>query len=273
MKSDFYKKLYFYRILVQSFSFVFIVLVPFLVSIGARDITGNYYSFTIFGLEIVDPSMGLQTFLLSGNTLIIAVIIPILIALMFGRVFCSWVCPYTAMLDFIEDLFNKIFKRKLIEDKTNPKPALYWSILVVIILLTIIFTIPIFTFISFPGIISSNIYYLFIGLSLSIELYIVLVILILESYYSKRIWCKYICPVGSVLALFRTSNTMRITYERDQCDCLGTISPCKISCPQGLDPKGKNLYPYCYNCGKCVKVCEKTGKGALKFRFKKNKFN
>jgi ferredoxin-type protein NapH len=273
MKSKFYNKLSKYRVITQTVSFLFILLIPVLVSLGFREVIGSYYSFTIFGLEIADPAVSLQTILLKKEVflpIIIAIIIPIIVALIFGKVFCSWVCPYTAIQDFIDSIIKRVSKKKnIFADGINPKPIWYWSILGFLTLLILVFAFPVFTFLSYPGIISTNIYYLFIGVALSFELFIVALVLVLELNFSKRIWCKYICPVGATLAIFRSSRTMQIVYNEEECDCLGTISPCKISCPLGLDPKEKNLYPYCYNCGKCLKMCEKTGNGALKFGFKK----
>lgn len=274
-KNEFYKKLNHYRRLTQLTSFAFIIIIPIIILYGFREIIGNYYSFTIFGLEIIDPSVALQTILLSHQfyiPMLVGILIPIIFAFIFGRVFCSWVCPYTALFDFLEFVKSKLFKKKISKIQgTNPKAYWYWSIFGLILLLTIILSFPIISYMSAPGIISSNINFLIIGASLSLEFYLIGIILIVEVFSSKRIWCKYVCPVGSVLSIFRSPKTMKISYTDNECDCKGTISPCRISCPLNLDPKSESLYPYCYNCGKCIKVCEKTGNGALKFTFKNNK--
>ena len=273
MKSKFYKNLNLYRVIVQTIAFLFIILVPFLVFVGYREIIGNYYSFTIFGLEIADPAVSLQAMLLKKQIFIpilIAVIVPILVALLFGRVFCSWACPYSALQDFLDFLLRKFFNRKTNRkpDSNNPDSKWYWSILSIFLIIVLVLSIPIITFTSFPGIISINFYYLFIGISLSFEFFIVLVILALEVYLSNRFWCKFICPVGAVLAIFRTKYTMKIVFNKDNCDCGGAFSPCNMSCPLNLNPKDDNLYPHCLNCGKCLKSCERTGSGALEFKFK-----
>lgn len=270
-----YKNLNLTRRIFQVFTLFFLFAIPLLILLEIRLIIGNLYSITILGLEISDPSMLLQNILLSQSfyiPLLISAIIPVVIAAVFGRVFCSWACPYNSILEFFDKLYNSILKRFLVKKKKsdegiNPRPSIYWAIYILLTSTALLIGLPLFTFLSAPGIISSQIAAGIIGSGLGLELVLVFIILTSEVISRKRIWCKYICPVGATLALFRTKYTLRIVHDKLKCDCGGNIDPCQNSCPYNLKPKDGNIYPYCTNCGLCIKTCEKTGKGSLSFSF------
>ena len=276
--NHFYKKLNIVRKAVQLFTLLFLFAIPILILFEVRFIMGNLYSISFGELDITDPSMVLQNILLARSfyvPLLISAIIPVLIALLFGRVFCSWACPYNTILEETERIYSKIFakflkKRKSRQTSKNPSPFVYWVVYLILMLSALIVGIPLFTFLSAPGIISSQIAAGIIGIGVGLELIIVFAILLSEVISRKRFWCKYVCPVGASLSLFRTKKTMRIAYNEFNCDCTGSIDPCSNSCPYNLIPKGGFLYLYCTNCGLCIRTCEKTGRGALSFAFGNN---
>jgi ferredoxin-type protein NapH len=278
-RNKFYNKLNFYRKAVQIFSLAFLVSVPIFVVNEIYLIIGNLYSITIFGIDIVDPAMALQTTLLSREfieVLIIGIILPVVLALILGKVFCSWMCPFNTLSEYWQSLTNKIFSNRFKKVKSqvleiNPNPWIYWRILIFFFALTVILDFPLVSFLSAPGIISAEISHYIMGMGLGLEIFIVLGIIFIEGIIFKRYWCKYVCPVGGVLSVFRTPKTLRINHNEGACSCAANAEPCSRSCPLDLSPKRDNLYPYCYNCGLCIKTCEKTGFGALSFGFGKNK--
>jgi len=274
----FYNRLNFYRKLFQLFSLGFLILIPVLITNQIYAIIGNLYSVTIFGIDIVDPAMALQTTLLTREfitVLIAGALIPIIVALLFGKVFCSWMCPFNTFSEYWQIIMRKIFPNRwrLIQRETskiNPKPLTYWVILIAFFLLSLIFGFPVITFLSFPGILSSEISHLIMGMGVGIEILVVFGVILAEGFLLKRYWCKLICPVGGLLGIFRTPKTLRLNHNEGNCSCGGALEPCGTSCPLGLAPKHEGLYPHCFNCGLCIKTCEKTGFGALSFGFGKN---
>jgi ferredoxin-type protein NapH len=277
-KSNTYKKLNFYRKAAQLFALAFLVMVPVLVVNGIYSIMGNLYSITIFGFDIVDPAMALQTTFLTRELIMVllaGIIIPVVLALIFGRVFCSWMCPFNTISEYWHKVTGKIFpararrnKRQSIEN--NPHPYIYWVILIFLFSLTVVVDFPIITFFSAPGILSAGISQYVMGMGLGFEFFLVLSIIVVEGIILKRYFCKFVCPVGGVLSIFRTPATLRINHREDLCSCGANAEPCSGSCPLELSPKKKNLYPYCFNCGLCIKSCEKTGFGAISFGFNKS---
>ncbi len=277
-KGKIYRNLNRYRKAMQIFSLLFLAAIPVLILLDIRYIVGNLYSISFGDLDIVDPSMVIQTIVLSKEfyvPLLIAALIPVFLALVLGRVFCSWMCPYNTLLEILElraikRLRRKVFKRKKIKNK-NPRTFIYWTIFVAISVFTFLIGFPVFTWISMPGIISSELFSIIVGLGIGIDSLLFGIIFLSEVIIGKRYWCKYVCPVGATLALFKTKFTLKIQYNESVCDCAAYAEPCASNCPLNLSPKERMLYPYCYNCGRCIKVCEQTGNRALSFVFVGNK--
>lgn len=275
IRNRFYKKLNFYRKVVQIFSLLFLIIIPVLVMNGIYNIIGNMYSFTIFGVDIVDPAMAIQTTILSMDltyVVLAGVIIPIVLALFFGKVFCSWMCPFNTLSEYWQILTKKIFRKRYRRSRLknygkNPKAVYYWIILLSLFAMSILLGFPLITFLSAPGIISSEIAHIIMGMGAGLELLIFLSIIFVEGLFFKRYWCKYICPVGGILSVFRFKNTLHIEVNEKNCTCASNVEPCSFNCPFDLSPKKGNIYPFCFNCGQCIKTCEKTGNNALKFSF------
>lgn len=274
----FYRKLNTYRKAVQMFSLLFLILIPVLILLDIRYVIGNLYSISFWDLDIVDPAMMIQTIVLSKEfylPLFIAALIPIILAAAFGRVFCSWMCPYNTLMELLEIRWLKNIQRKIFNRKrrknVNPPPYVYWVVYVSALSMVLILGIPLLTWISMPGLISSEIFAAISGLGLGVSAVIFAVIFLAELILGKRYWCKYICPIGATLSLFRTKYSMQIIHDDSVCDCAAFAEPCASSCPFELNPKENNIYPYCFNCGRCIKICEISGNRALTFAFINNK--
>lgn len=271
-----YKGLNRYRKLFQISVLLFFVAVPFLLLVNSRCIIGNLYSIRIFGLDIADPTMVLQTILLSKEfylPLIVMALIPLILAAIFGRVFCSWMCPYNSLLELGESktlikILRKIGLRKRQKaNNKNPKAAYYYIATIFFFIIAVIIGFPLIGFLSFPGIISSQMAAVILGTGIGLEIILFIFVFMIEFLTGKRFWCKYMCPVGVVLSLTRNKKTLRVVHDPDKCVRNESSGPCSLSCPLNLEPKEISAYPYCFNCGRCVKACEQTGNKALSLNF------
>ncbi|MDZ7291553.1 MAG: 4Fe-4S binding protein [candidate division KSB1 bacterium] len=272
----FYHRLNRLRQVVQILSIIFFIAVPILNGFGIHAILGTLYSLSIGGLDIADPLMVLQTILLTKAIylpLLLAALLPIVLALVFGKVFCSWMCPQNTISEWIDAAEKKIFPKRWrrvhhFKRGKNPRAVWYWLILSLFIVLVPIFGLPLLSYLSAPGIITSAISQGLLGMGVGLEIAIVLSILVIEAILLRRWWCKYACPVGAFLALFRARKTLRLFYEHQACDCKPGTAPCYSVCPLHLAPKETaTVYPYCFNCGVCVAFCENTGSRALSLQF------
>ncbi len=264
--------LHVFRRSVQIFTILFLIAVPVMALNDYTGIVGTLYSISFWSVDIVDPAIVLQSIILNQEivvAMIIAAIIPIVLAAIFGKVFCSWMCPFH-FLSEIGELMRKKIKRVNSKNNKNPRRFYYWIGFLLILFLLIITDIPFITFLSIPGLISAQIADSILFQAVGIELIIIAIIILLEMFFFPRFWCKYACPVGATLAIFHNRRSLNIAYNSPNCaDCeVAKENVCKQVCPLNLNPKRKDLYPYCNNCLECVSICQKNGR-ALNLTFNK----
>jgi ferredoxin-type protein NapH len=270
-----YRRLNRLRGLAQLLALAFLVAVPVLNRAGVHWIVGTLYSISIGELDIADPAMTLQTVLLTKDVfprLLLAAAVPAVLALVLGRVFCSWLCPYNTLLEWVDRFERRFLKQRWTRKhrrpiEANPHPFAYWAILAGLLLAAVTFGVPLLSWLSAPGIVSSQIAQAVLGMGPGLELGIVAVLLVAEVALARRFWCKYACPVGATFSLFRTRRTLRIACDASRCTCGSGSEACAVACPLGLLPRAGDVYPHCFNCGSCLAACEKMRRGALRFRF------
>ena len=255
----------------QVFTLLLLIAIPILNEYGIDAVVGTLYSIDIFGWTIVDPAMLLQVLCLGELfplVLLLGLLIPLLLALIAGRVFCSWMCPYNLLAEGLYWL-----KKRLIPSRSsrlrNPSRKYSWISLYVFFFAIVITGVPLIVFASMPGLISARIASILSGEGPGLELVIVGGLLLFDTFFLRRAWCKYLCPVGGLLGLLHNRYSLRVKTQHVTCSHCDARPDrlCHEVCPLELDPRhSKDLYPGCYNCLDCVDTCQQHG-GALNLNF------
>ncbi|MFI3322785.1 MAG: 4Fe-4S binding protein [Rikenellaceae bacterium] len=225
---------------------------------------------------------------MAGSGVILALLI--IIALLFGRVYCSVICPMGVMMDVIDSvakLYRKIFKKKKKKiGYTKSLTTLRYSILGVAIA-AIITNIGIVTnlldpYSNFGAIVThlvrpittffnnvaANIlnsmenYSIYavdnsiISVGAAIFALVVLIIITILVLYRERIYCNAFCPVGTFWGLLSKVSIFKIVIDKDKCiKCKACSVNCKSNC---ID---ESLYyvdnSRCVACFNCLTKCKK----------------
>src|SRR5664279_6650947 len=111
------------RRIAQLATIAMLIVIPLLNLKGIDVLAGSLYSLAIGPIWITDPLSGLQvmlTTLTADTTLLLSMSLPVAMAFVFGRVFCSWMCPQN-LLSEIADYFQRRigFERPI---KLHPSP-------------------------------------------------------------------------------------------------------------------------------------------------------
>ena len=268
-------------IVIQSFLMVPITQAP-------CSIWLSYYGSVNPGLWIMDPFGGLQV-LLTGQVdhlllipTIIAVLFFVILIVLLGNFFCSWVCPIGTIIDSFDKVIEKFFPKveakrkkrslKMKQGKNKererhlgcplyPLPkvngVLANGILASALVGSAVLKFPVFCAVCPIGIVSRGMIHLKTMMIITrtwfvwwLELFSVPIAATLLSLREKRYWCKRLCPVGAILGLVGSLNPLikpRVREER--CVMKG--------CPEDCEDYHLDYCGWCrlIDDRRCEKVC------------------
>ena len=244
--------------------------------IDLQMLEGTLSGSRFLGFHMIDPFMTIQVFLstyhLPINMIIGTSTIIIVYLIMGGRSYCSWVCPYGILSEIGEKWHNTLVSKKIIKNRKFDHRVrhIFWFIFLILS-----FTSGYLVFETFNvvGILSR-----FIAYGWSLALSWVVVVFLIEVFYSRRAWCTYICPIGTTYGILGKVSGLRVQWN-DNCDhCMVCHDVCfesqvleltRAKYDEQRKEKGiKTQYVTgadCTLCGRCIDVCHSD---ALKFDFR-----
>jgi polyferredoxin len=250
----------------RVYSVFFFCLFVFLISItDFRNMKG--YEVSLF-LEI-DPLISITTFLTSRTVykgLALSIII-IVGTLVFGRFFCSWICPFGIFNQWVSHLFNK--RRPADDYLVNAYRSVYrlkYYILVVLLILGVFgslqtglldpisFVTRSFTLSVFPSVNywSGGLYLRQPAFYGGVLIAVIFLALLFVNRFITRLWCRVICPLGALLGVFSGISILRIRRDVVKCnDC----QKCLQFCHGGCDPQTSLRISECTVCMNCIESC------------------
>ena len=190
--------------------------------------------------------------LLALNFIVVAVLI--VITLLFGRIYCSIICPLGIMQDIYSWLGGKFKKNRFSYVKEHK--WLRYSVFVLFIVCLIIGFAPVTTLLApystYGRIVTS--FYMH-NLTVSIIAWVVMLILGVLAFLYGRAYCNSICPVGTVLSFFSRFSLFRVRFDESKCKHCGL---CEKNCKsRAIDAKtGKVDYSRCVVCFDCTAQCK-----------------
>jgi len=219
----------------------------------AEGFSGFYWAITFGGYTFLDPLAALQVILdyhPLNLSFFFAVSLPILLALLFGRVFCSWLCPVNTIREATNWLADIIgFKKDKPQLITNSN--LRYVILLSGIAVTFL-GFPIFNYILPYAVLGRALQYLSIAIVFWQGIMFFLLIILLDGIWQRGLWCNYLCPTSALLSAFAKKSLFRL--KRDENTCLNSCNICQRNCQWNAEPKLEKIQN-CTNCFVCVEKC------------------
>ena len=228
------------------------------------------------------PKLQLLEAILALN--VVALVILIVMTIVFGRIYCSVICPLGILQDIIGWVGKKVKKNRYTFSK-----ALSWlrytmlGVMVVALVAGIGSIVQLLAPYSAFGRIATTLlqplykmgnnvlaaisehydnyafYHTETGIpNITIVLAIAcvtLVVLAVLAYRNGRTYCNTICPVGTVLSFLSRFSWMKIQFDADKCkNCSLCTKNCKAAC---IDFKNHQVdYSRCVVCGDCIESCK-----------------
>lgn len=218
-----------------------------------------------------------QDFFIFAVAMITFIIFIVLFTIVFGRVFCGWVCPQTVFMEFV---FRRI--EWLIEGNANQQIKLHeqkWNSEKVRkrILKYIVFFILSFVIANFFLMYIIGYEALFKIIQEPISEHLILLgglLFFTFLFFSvfafvREIVCTTVCPYGRLQGVMYDKDTLQISYDYNRGEPRGKLrkedtethgdcidcKKCVHVCPTGIDIRD-GLQLECVGCTACIDVCD-----------------
>jgi cytochrome c oxidase accessory protein FixG len=273
-------RFYKYRSYVSYFLLIFFLFSPFLKIKGNQFLLFNVLErkFNIFGFQFWP-----QDFYLLVISMIVGVVFIILFTVVFGRIFCGWICPQTI---FLEMVFRKIEywidgnRGKQIRLSKQPwnaekirKRILKWSIFFIIsFIISNVFLAYLIGGDTVIGFIKGN---PLDNIRTLISLIIFTCVFYFVFAWFREQVCIIACPYGRLQGVLLDNKTINVAYDykrgegengrakfrknedrtvAGKGDCID-CKQCVVVCPTGIDIRNGTQLE-CINCTACIDECD-----------------
>ena len=190
---------------------------------------------------------------LALNVVVLAVLL--LLTLLFGRVYCSVICPMGVLQDFFNWLGSKCKKNRFQYRKGCT--VLRIVALVAFVLLMVFglngIALLVAPYSAFGRMANVVFHWSGFGLTFWVALATLVVVGVL-SFGWGRLWCNTICPVGTVLGFFSQFSLLKPVIDTSKCNgCKKCARNCKAMC---INPETHTIdYSRCVACMDCLENC------------------
>lgn len=254
----------FWRRAVQIVILIFYLALPVFHVLGFRALAGNLASLKIGPIDLVEPAAGLSAAVAGrqlGWTLLLGLFPVVLLALVLGPVFCSWICPWGLVSELLDRWVRRGRRRTWPIDRWRLSR---WPRLVTILGLlaaSAVLASPLLAVVSAPRLLTHlPLEVIYLRVLSPVTGSLLLALLAIELLGPRRVWCRTLCPVGTVAKVLRTPRTVAVRFDETRCLC-PTVAQCQNRCPWGIDPRRMSTFDGCTNCLACVEVCPSASLG------------
>jgi MauM/NapG family ferredoxin protein len=212
----------------------------------------------------------------------------LVLTLVFGRIFCGFVCPLGTLIDFSDFVVHgKKHKKENVEPKPNRRIKYYVLTGAVFASLLGANFLAFLSPMSIAPRVSALVLYppviwlvdgaidlfrpllLAMGLdtftqvnfqrfffSSGVSAFFLLAAIVAANFWRKRFWCRYVCPTGAFISLFSRFGILKRKVNDACTDCKLCAAKCDMRAVE-LNPR-QTVLSECVLCGDCIDVCKKN---------------
>lgn len=265
----------------------FLIVAVLLIALFAGWQTGTLCSVGYDAIAYICPLGALETIFGSWAfvpRVLICLAVVVIVALVFGKAFCSWVCPVAPLSDLLrgrkarekDECERTQAAHRVLErwSDTNAAQAEKHKpfrsrvdgrhvVLAGSLASAAVCGFPVFCLVCPTGLTfaSAIALYRLIGFNEpAIEVLVFPALLVLELTVFRK-WCHRFCPVGALLSLLSRGNrTFKPHVNASMCarHAGSSCAACAQACPEHIDPcadLGDRSLAECTRCGACVNTC------------------
>lgn len=192
----------------------------------------------------------------------------LLLTIVFGRVFCGWICP----LGTLQHLASRLLSPRSLRESLQVNRYRRWYALKYYILAALLGG-------ALAGSLQTGLLdpLALLARGLASGLWpvlpgglpvpggwlaaLLLLAVVVASRFIPRLFCRAFCPLGALLGVFARFALFRIVRQGDACT---SCSLCTFACQGGDEPLGNHRVAECHVCLNCTDSC---AAGVLAYRF------
>ncbi|WP_340818815.1 4Fe-4S binding protein [Methanolobus sp. WCC4] len=200
---------------------------------------------SVEAFRLIMQLTGLAIFVYFGSqSTIYVILLSVPLALLFGPVYCGWICPRGLFQDIFARLGRRVLGKRYnaaVPRKFHPWLMYSRYALMLFVLVTLILSeldlLPEST-----------------GILILEGLVAIMIVSILLSFFVDRAACKYFCKEGAAAGLLNLVSRKKIRRDASLCNSCGI---CDRVCPMWIDVSKRYIVTdhSCVCCFKCVQAC------------------
>ncbi len=220
-----------------------------------------------------------QDFFIFAIAMITFLVFIILFTVIYGRLFCGWVCPQTVFMEFLYRPIEWLVEgspssQKKLNQESWTRNKIIKKIIKHSLFMLVAFLIS-HTFLAYILGIDQVLKIIHEPISDHIFLLTGLIFFTLIFYsvfaFVRDLVCTTVCPYGRLQSVMTDKNTMQISYDyhrgeprakfrksetRTQGDCVD-CAKCVLVCPTGIDIRN-GVQMECVGCTACIDACDEV---------------
>lgn len=208
-----------------------------------------------FEIPAVDPVAGTFALMAAGLSWrsVSGLALVVLMALVGGRVFCGFFCPFGSLARGLTKIVGRVRARPLF--KVPERRPLRWGLLFAA-LVAAFFGVHLLMYLFLPHVLlQQSLYAMWLLGGGAGVLAVFLGLVVAGLVFGPTLYCQTLCPTGAALGLIGSRRLLRVVKE-DPCPTHCDL--CTRSCWLALNPAAGDPGADCDICTRCFSVCPKS---------------
>jgi len=222
---------------------------------------GGPWAATVGGVPVIDP-WAVVAVAASGSapslTMILGAWLPVALAIVLGKVFCSYLCPARLAFEIGGAIRSVLVRLGLpVLELQIPRLGLWVG------LAATLFAAgagpAIFQVVLPYYAISNGLFGYFAGGAVLSVVFWAGALVAIDAILAPGQICRSVCPTGALLEQLGRGSVFRVDRRGPQCP--PSCDLCQRACPYGLFPGRREHIPSCDSCARCTVVCPRQKLG------------
>mgnify|MGYP002629608665 CR=1 FL=1 len=221
------------------------------------DFVGLPWSATVAGVHTADPILVASHALQTGTapwSLWLGLLVPLGLAALLGKVFCSHLCPMRLVFDLGQMVRGGLLLLRVpLPQVRLPARLGGWVLLGGLLASLGAGTVVWLWILPYVGL-AAGLFLVITSGGAAGLLTVVVFWAMMDALVAPGQFCHALCPTGWLLEQVGRRRLLRLTKAAEPA-CPTGCTACERACPYALSPKNLTHLPACDNCGQCVPAC------------------